>query len=84
MAFIIALQQPRYSFSLLNSLSSAKLYVPPDGWKEKFLQKITNRYGFEKIVMENSSGYVLIGLPFFNSQDYAMKAKFEECFERIS
>lgn len=55
-----------------------------DGWKENFLQEITNRYGFEKIVMENSSGYVLIGLPFFNSQDYAMKAKFEECFERIS
>lgn len=55
-----------------------------DGWKENFLQEITNRYGFEKIVMENSSGYVLIGLPFFNSQDYAMKAKFEECFEWIS
>ena len=55
-----------------------------DGWIENFLQEITNRYGFEKIVMENSSGYVLIGLPFFNSQDYAMKAKFEECFERIS
>lgn len=55
-----------------------------DGWKENFLQEITNRYGFEKIVMENSSGYVLIGLPFFNSQDHAMKAKFEECFERIS
>ena len=55
-----------------------------DGWKENFLQEITNRYGFEKIVMENSSGYVLIGLPFFNSQDYAMKAKFEECFEKIS
>lgn len=55
-----------------------------DSWKENFLQEITNRYGFEKIVMENSSGYVLIGLPFFNSQDYAMKAKFEECFERIS
>lgn len=55
-----------------------------DGWKENFLQEITNRYGFEKIIMENSSGYVLIGLPFFNSQDYAMKAKFEECFERIS
>lgn len=55
-----------------------------DGWKENFLQEITNRYGFEKIVMENSSGYVLIGLPFFNSQDYTMKAKFEECFERIS
>lgn len=55
-----------------------------DGWKENFLQEITNRYGFEKIVMEKSNGYVLIGLPFFNSQDYAMKAKFEECFERIS
>ncbi|MGN0730896.1 MAG: DEAD/DEAH box helicase family protein [Treponema sp.] len=55
-----------------------------DGWKENFLQEITNRYGFEKIVMEKSNGYVLIGLPFFNSQDYAMKAKFEESFERIS
>ena len=55
-----------------------------DGWKEKFLQEITNRYGFEKIVMEKTDGYILVGLPFFNSQDYAMKAKFEECFERIS
>lgn len=55
-----------------------------DGWKENFLQEITNRYGFEKIVMENSSGYVLIGLPFFNSQDYAMKAKFDNSFEKIS
>lgn len=55
-----------------------------DGWKENFLQEITNRYGFEKIVMEKSSGYVLIGLPFFNSEDKNMKAKFEECFERIS
>lgn len=55
-----------------------------DGWKEKFLQEITNRYGFEKIVMEKSSGYVLIGLPFFNSQNYAMKANFEKCFEVIA
>ena len=55
-----------------------------DGWKENFLQEITNRYGFEKIVMEKLNGYVLIGLLFFNSQDYAMKAKFEECFEVIA
>ncbi|MGN0739120.1 MAG: DEAD/DEAH box helicase family protein [Treponema sp.] len=54
-----------------------------DGWKEKFLQEITNRYGFEKIVMEKSSGYVLIGLPFFNSQDEKMKTKFVKSFERI-
>ena len=55
-----------------------------DGWKENFLQEITNRYGFEKIVMEKSSGYVLIGLPFFNSEDYEMKAKFDNSFEKIS
>ena len=55
-----------------------------DGWKENFLQEITNRYGFEKIVMEKSSGYVLIGLPFFNSEDHEMKAKFDNSFEKIS
>lgn len=31
----------------------------------------------------DSSGYVLIGLPFFNSEDKNMKAKFENSFEMI-
>ena len=39
---------------------------------------------FEKIVIEKSIGYVLIGLPFFNSEDYEMKAKFDNSFEKIS
>ena len=51
-----------------------------DGWKEHFLEEISRRYGLEHIVMEKSAGYVLIGLPFFNANDTAIKEKFERQF----
>lgn len=55
-----------------------------DGWKEDFMEKITEKYGSEHIVMEKTDGYILVGLPFFNCEDDSMKKKFEESFEIIS
>ena len=54
-----------------------------DGWKEKFLEKISERYGLKNIVMEKENGYILIGLPFFNDEDKIMKKKFEFGFKKI-
>lgn len=51
-----------------------------DGWKQDFLTKITERYGPENVVMEKTDSYILVGLPFFNSEDENMKVKFEESF----
>ena len=50
-----------------------------EGWKEKFLEEITEKYGFEKVIKAESPYYRLIGLPFFNkdhNQDF--KLKYEE------
>ncbi|MBQ1627684.1 MAG: DEAD/DEAH box helicase family protein [Treponema sp.] len=55
-----------------------------DGWKEDFMEKITEKYGSEHIVMEKTDGYILVGLPFFNCEDDSMKKKFEKSFEIIS
>ena len=55
-----------------------------DGWKEKFLEEISEQYGLEHIVMEKESGYILVGLPFFNAEDAEMKTKFEKSFKKIS
>ena len=53
-----------------------------DGWKQDFLEEISRRYGTEHIVMERNSSYVLIGLPFFNTEDKGLKSKFTENFEK--
>ena len=53
-----------------------------DGWKQAFLEEISRRYGKEHIVMERNSSYVLIGLPFFNTEDKGLKSKFTESFEK--
>lgn len=37
-----------------------------EGWKEKFLEEITEKYGFEKVIKAENPNYRLIGLPFFN------------------
>jgi type III restriction enzyme len=55
-----------------------------DGWKQEFLAKITEKYGLDHIVMEKTDGYILIGLPFFNSEDELIKKRFEKSFEIIS
>ena len=54
-----------------------------DGWKEKFLEKISSRYGFGNVVKEKFGDYVLFGLPFFNSENSAMKEKFSASFEKF-
>ncbi len=37
-----------------------------EGWKEQFLEEITEKYGFEKVITAENLNYRLIGLPFFN------------------
>lgn len=37
-----------------------------EGWKEVFLQEITEKYGFEKVIKAENPNYRLIWLPFFN------------------
>lgn len=38
-----------------------------EGWKEKFLEEITKKYGSENVIRAENPNYRLIGLPFFNS-----------------
>lgn len=49
-------------------------------WKEKFLEQISERYGFNKIIKAENPNYRLIGLPFFNAK---LKSRFEEKYEEI-
>jgi len=37
-----------------------------EGWKEQFLEEITKKYGFDKVIRAENPNYRLIGLPFFN------------------
>ncbi len=37
-----------------------------EGWKERFLDEISEKYGPEKIIRAENQNYRLIGLPFFN------------------
>jgi len=37
-----------------------------EGWKEKFLEEISEKYGFEKVIKAENPNYLLVGLPFFN------------------
>lgn len=37
-----------------------------EGWKEEFLDQITEKYGFKNIIKAENPHYRLIGLPFFN------------------
>ncbi|MCM1321922.1 MAG: DEAD/DEAH box helicase family protein [Bacteroides sp.] len=51
-----------------------------DAWKEKFLKEIAAKYGIKKPILEQNEKYVLIGLPFFNSQDAMKSAEFAAQF----
>ena len=53
-----------------------------DGWKQDFLEEIAKRYGKNHAVIERNSSYVLIGLPFFNSNDEKLKSKFLKAFQK--
>jgi len=48
-----------------------------EGWKEEFLDEISERYGDNKILKFENKDYKLIGLPLFNEKD---KKVFEERF----
>lgn len=51
-----------------------------EGWKEKFLEEITKKYGFDKVIKAENLNYRLIGLPFFNANSIA---NFREKYEQI-
>ncbi len=48
-----------------------------EGWKEEFLQQITDKYGTGDLLKAESKKYSLIGLPLFNRKE---EVKFEEVF----
>ena len=54
-----------------------------EGWKEEFLEQISEKYGFEKVIKAENPKYRLIGLPFFN-QDHSdnFKEQFREILEQ--
>src|SRR6056297_1498082 len=37
-----------------------------EGWKEQFLEEISEKYGFEKVIKAENPNYRIVGLPFFN------------------
>ncbi|MCP3660801.1 MAG: DEAD/DEAH box helicase family protein [Bacteroidetes bacterium] len=39
-----------------------------EGWKEKFLEQISKKSGFENIIKSENPNYRLIGIPFFNTE----------------
>lgn len=52
-----------------------------EGWKEKFLEQITDKYGFENVIKAENPQYRLIGLPFFNSKQ---NTKFNNEYSKIN
>lgn len=50
-----------------------------EGWKEEFLQQITNKYGKGDILKVENKKYSLIGLPLFNNSN---KQLFEDSFTK--
>ena len=46
-----------------------------EGWKENFLEQISQKYGLKKIIKAENINYKLIGLPFFNKDH---NSKFNE------
>jgi len=50
-----------------------------EGWKEEFLQQITDKYGTGDLLKAESKKYSLIGLPLFNKKE---EVKFEEVFTK--
>jgi len=51
-----------------------------DEWKEKFLNEITEKYGFNNILKAENQKYKLIGLPFFNTKN---NNEFETAFNNL-
>ncbi|MBT4315218.1 MAG: DEAD/DEAH box helicase family protein [Candidatus Magasanikbacteria bacterium] len=51
-----------------------------EGWKETFLEEISEKYGFENVIKAENPNYRLIGLPFFNENH---NTNFKEEYETI-
>jgi len=51
-----------------------------EGWKERFLEEITKKYGVGNIIKAENPNYKLIGLPFFNKEH---NTNFEREYEKI-
>jgi len=52
-----------------------------EGWKEQFLEEITEKYGFEKVIKAENPNYRLIGLPFFNKDH---NSNFKKEYEMVT
>lgn len=51
-----------------------------EGWKEKFLEEISEKYGFKKVIRAENPNYRLIGLPFYNKSS---TSNFEEKYKYL-
>jgi type III restriction enzyme len=51
-----------------------------EDWKEKFLNEITKRYGFDNVIRAENPNYRLIGLPFFNKDH---NSNFEKEYNKL-
>jgi type III restriction enzyme len=51
-----------------------------EGWKEIFLEEISEKYGFSNVIKAENSKYRLIGLPFFNESH---NGNFTSCFSGL-
>lgn len=49
-------------------------------WKEQFLEEISEKYGFEKVIKAENPSYRLVGLPFFNKDN---NTKFKNKYELV-
>ena len=55
-----------------------------EGWKQEFLQEISDKYGCEKIIEAENPNYRLFGLPFFNvDNNQAFQDKYFELINNI-
>ena len=72
--FILFLKNPDFYYQIFIE-PKGKQFIGSDsifrtgkeGWKEKFLEDITKKYGFDNVIKAENSNYKLIGLPFFNN-----------------
>lgn len=51
-----------------------------EGWKEKFLEEISEKYGFDNVIKAENPNYRLVGLPFFNESH---NGNFTSCFDKL-
>lgn len=51
-----------------------------EGWKEQFLEEISEKYGFKEVIKAENPNYRLIGLPFFNKDH---NTKFKNKYELV-